>query len=63
MWKGNVDDVETASLQRGDFVPAEREGLVCGIVEDLDFQPIARVVDRRHSIQKPLNDMIFIENR
>ena len=58
-----VVDVEAflalALDQRGD----QLDGLVGRVVEHLDLQPVARIVDTAHGLDQPLRDVLFVEDR
>ena len=34
-----------------------------GIVQDLDLQPIPRIIQRGRGVNQPLDDVLFIEDR
>jgi hypothetical protein len=59
----NVCDVEPLILELGDFAAREHARFVVGVVEHLDVQEFARVLDLRDGIQQAFDDGGFVVQR
>jgi hypothetical protein len=59
----DVPDVEALLPVSLDGLGRDPDGLVVGIVEDLDLEPVAGVVQRRHGPEQPLDHVAFVEDR
>ena len=54
--------VESCGDQFGDFPSADVHGFVGGVVQHLDLQPVARVIETGDGIDETCDDMLFVEN-
>ena len=61
---GPVDEfgVESCGDQFGDFPSADVHCFVGGVVQHLDLQPVARVIEAGDGIDEASDDMLFVEN-
>jgi len=59
----NMLDVEAAAAQFGDGARHDIPGAVGGIVEHLDLQPLARIVDRRRRLDEAFGNVHLVEQR
>ena len=61
---GPVDEfgVESCGDEFGDFPSADVHGFVGGVVQHLDLQPVARVIEAGDGIDEAGDDMLFVKN-
>src|SRR4029077_682080 len=56
-------DVKPARLQERGLIGGDLAGLVRGVVQNLDLEPVPGIVEAAYGPEEPADDIVFIENR